>query len=323
MVRTQPVLERKVKYAKKLEALLGEYKSILLCSLDFVGSNQLQQVRISLRGKAIVLMGKNTIIRKVMREYASKPGGKPELLELLPFIIGNVGFVFTNGDLSEVRKIIVSNKIPAAAKPGVKAICDVVVPAGPTPLDPGQTSFFQALNIATKITKGAVEIINETRLITCGERVSSSAVALLAKLNVKPFFFGVIVNDVYDNGDIYSASVLDMSQDDIRSKFLAGVSIVAALSLATHIPTKASLPHLVINGFKKLLAISLATNYTFKQAKTYKDLLADPSKLAALKAAPAAAPAAAAAGKKAPEAKKAAEPEPEEEDKGAAFSLFD
>jgi len=42
---------------------------VLICTVDNVGSHQMQKVRISLRGKAVLLMGKNTICRKAIREH--------------------------------------------------------------------------------------------------------------------------------------------------------------------------------------------------------------------------------------------------------------
>ena len=36
---------------------------------DNVGSKQMQQIRMSLRGKAVVLMGKNTMMRKAIRGH--------------------------------------------------------------------------------------------------------------------------------------------------------------------------------------------------------------------------------------------------------------
>ncbi len=76
--------------------------------MDNVGSKQMQQIRISLRGKAIILMGKNTTIRKAMRGSLDQ---NPQLEKLLPYIKGNVGFVFTNDDLQDIREIILSNQV--------------------------------------------------------------------------------------------------------------------------------------------------------------------------------------------------------------------
>lgn len=300
--------ERKGLQVKKLKALLEEYKNVLIVTIDNVGSNQMQKVRIALRGKAVVLMGKNTLIKKVVREAAV---AKPELETLIPLIVGNVGFVFTNDNLAEVRKLILTNKVPAAAKSGTSAPDDVHVPAGPTGLDPGQTNFFQALNIATKIVKGTIEIINPVHLIKKTDKVTSSHVALLTKLNILPFFYGFGVTHVWENGTVYEADILDMSQSDLMNKFLGATSRLAAISLAIGYPTQASLPHLLNGAFKKLVSVALSTSITFKEAESFKEYAADPSKFAK-----AAAPAAAAAGGAPAKAAAKVESEESEEDYG-------
>jgi len=257
---------RKEGLKAKLDKYLQEYKNVLICTVDNVGSHQMQKVRISLRGKAVLLMGKNTIARKAIREHQES---NPALEALLPFVRGNIGFVFTNGDLNAVRKIVLENKVPAAAKQGSIAPIDVFVPPGPTGLDPGQTAFFQALNISTKIARGSIEIINQVHLVKTGEKVTASHVALLSKLNINPFFYGIKVTHVYESGSVYSADVLELTPEDLMSKFFAGVRKVAALSLAIGYPTAASLPHVIGGAFRKLLYISAASGYEFKEAKAF------------------------------------------------------
>jgi len=306
---------RKAKYVVKLENALDTYHNILIVGVDNVGSNQMQKVRVALRGKAIVLMGKNTLIRKIVRDRLA---ANPKLEALLPLVVGNMGFVFTNENLSNVRKTILENKVPAAAKSGSLAPADVFIPAGPTGLDPGQTGFFQALNIATKIVKGAIEIVNEVHLIKIGDKVTASHVALLDKINIRPFFYGFKVTDVYEDGTVYSAAILDMSQDQLMDKFLWGVRKAAAISLAIGYPTAASVGHTIRFGYKKLLAIALVTEIEFEQATKFKEFLKNPGAFAA--AAPAAAAGgAAAAAKDEPKKKESSE----ESDVGGGFSMFD
>lgn len=305
---------RKHAFRERMEKYMDEHKSVLVIGVDNVGSNMLQQVRMALRGKAVILMGKNTMMRKIVREKAEI---SPEFAPLLACLNGNVGFLFTNGDLNEIRKTVLEFKVPAAAKTGAFAPTDVWIPKGPTILDPGQTNFFQALNIATKIAKGAIEITTDVHMIKAGERVTASASVLLAKLGVKPFFFGITVIQVYEGGCVYDAKVLDLSENDMLMKFWSGVNMVAALSLAVGYPTMASIPHSFANAFKKLVAVAVETDYSFPEAQVFKDYLADPSAFAS------AAPAAAAGGEP---AAAAAEPEPEEEedeDEDPGFSLFD
>jgi len=268
---------KKDDYLVRLGKLLQEYPNVLIVECDNVSSQQFQSIRKALRKDAVVLMGKNTLIRKGIK--ANIPKNKV-LESLLPHVKFNVGFVFTKGNLSAIREKIVKERVQAPAKAGTIAPNDVIVPAGPTGMEPTQTSFLQALNIASKINKGQVEIINDVSLISKGQKVGPSEAALLAKLNIKPFSYGLKVVQVYESGFCYEPEVLDMTDEDILNKFRAGVRNVAAVSLATGIPTIASVPHSLINGYKNLLSIALATDITFKQAESYKAFAADPSKFA-------------------------------------------
>jgi len=305
----------KSNYFAKLTQLLDEYPKCFIVGADNVGSKQMQQIRISLRGEAVVLMGKNTMMRKAIRGHLEN---NPALERLLPHIKNNVGFVFTNQDLVHVRDLLLANKVKAPAKAGALAPLDVTVPAQNTGMGPEKTSFFQALSIPTKITKGTIEIVNDVHLIKTGDKVGMSEATLLNMLKISPFSYGLVVLKVYDSGSVFDPEILDISDDDLRDRFMSGVANVAAVSLAIGYPTVASVPHSVVNGMKNLLAVAAATDITFKEAETLKEFLADPSKFAAVAAA--AAPAAAAAEpEKAPEK----EESEEEEDDDMGFGLFD
>uniref|UniRef100_A0A672SRA0 Large ribosomal subunit protein uL10 n=1 Tax=Sinocyclocheilus grahami TaxID=75366 RepID=A0A672SRA0_SINGR len=124
----------------RFQQLLDDYPKCFIVEADNVGSKQMQTIRLSLRGKAVVLMGKNTMMRKAIRGHLEN---NPSLERLLPHIRGNVGFVFTKEDLTEVRDLLLANKVPAAARAGAIAPCEVTVPAQNTGLGPEKTSFFQ------------------------------------------------------------------------------------------------------------------------------------------------------------------------------------
>nr|CCQ18613.1 60S acidic ribosomal protein P0 [Sycon ciliatum] len=305
----------KANYFVKLTQLLNEYPKAFIVNVDNVGSKQMQQIRIALRGSAVVLMGKNTMIRKAIRGHLES---NPSLEKLLPHIRQNVGFVFCKENLSDVREKILSNKVAAPAKAGALAPIDVFVPKGVTPLGPEKTSFFQALSITTKIARGCIEILNDVHLIKADERVGASEATLLNMLKISPFSYGLRILMVFDNGSVYDPSILDINDDQLLKSFMSGVSNVAATSLEIGYPTVASVPHSIVNGFKNLLAVAAETDITFKEAEKMKAYLADPSAFAvAAPAASGAAPAAAAE-------TKAAEPEAEEEsDDDMGFGLFD
>ncbi len=95
-------------------------------------------------------MGKNTMVRRAIRGFISD---LPDYEKLLPFIKGNVGFIFTNESLKDIKEVIVANKVAAPARSGAVAPEDIWVKAMNTGMEPGKTSFFQALGVPTKIAK--------------------------------------------------------------------------------------------------------------------------------------------------------------------------
>jgi len=62
--RTKEVNEKKRTYVNSFNNLTEEYQKIVIFTCDNVGSTQLQSVRKELRGKGVVLMGKNTLMKK-------------------------------------------------------------------------------------------------------------------------------------------------------------------------------------------------------------------------------------------------------------------
>ena len=150
----------KAVYFDKLKTLLEEYKSIFIVSVDNVSSQQMHEIRHSLRGEGVVLMGKNTMVSgsawgKTGIEQLLNPNSSrcvvlsralsvtsPNMSVfylmskvLLPFFsgshhgfsqaAGNVGFIFTNSDLKQIREKILSNKVAAPARAGAVAPADV------------------------------------------------------------------------------------------------------------------------------------------------------------------------------------------------------
>jgi len=304
----------KSNYFTRILGLFDEYPKCFLVGVDNVGSKQMQEIRQAMRGHGEILMGKNTMIRKAIRENLTESP-----LKLLPYIVGNVGFVFTNEDLSDIRKKLLENKRGAPAKAGALAPCDVKIEPQNTGMGPEKTSFFQALQIPTKISRGTIEILNEVHIIKVGEKVGASEAALLNMMNIQPFSYGLVVQQVYDNGAIYSPEVLDITTEMILTRFQQGINNIAAVSLEIGYPTKASAPHAIANAFKNLLAVAAETDVTFDEAKQLKEYLADPSKFAAAvtSAAPATTSAAAAPAAAAPAEEK------EESDEDMGFGLFD
>lgn len=189
---------------------------------------------------------------------------------------GNVGFIFTNDDLKEIREKIISNRVAAPARAGAIAPVDVYIPAGNTGMEPGKTSFFQALGVPTKIARGTIEITTELRLVEAKSKVGPSEATLLNMLNISPFTYGMTVAQIYDAGQTFDSSVLDIEEDHLLSVFQSAINTVACVSLATNFPTMPSVIHSILNSYKKCVAIGIETEYSWEAIEQLKDRIANP-----------------------------------------------
>ncbi|KAJ5448337.1 Ribosomal protein L10/acidic P0 [Penicillium cf. griseofulvum] len=283
----------KTAYFEKLRTLLNEYSTIFIVGVDNVSSQQMHEIRISLRGEAVVLMGKNTMVRRALKGFVTE---NPEWERLLPHVRGNVGFIFTNGDLKSTKEKILANRVAAPARAGAVAPDDVWIPAGNTGMEPGKTAFFQALGVPTKIARGTIEIVSDLKLVEAGNKVGASEATLLNLLNISPFTYGMAITQVYENGQCFGADILDITDEQLLKAFSQAIATITAV-----------------------LAAAVATDYSWAEIADLKDRIANPDAYAA--AAPAAA-AAATSGGDAPAAAAPAEDE-EESDEDMGFGLFD
>ncbi|PWW78777.1 hypothetical protein C7212DRAFT_273099 [Tuber magnatum] len=309
----------KAEYFEKLKGLLEAYKSIFIVTVDNVSSQQMHEIRASLRGEGVVLMGKNTMVRRAIRGLLSD---FPEYERLLPHVKGNVGFVFTNAELKDVREKIVSNKVAAPARAGAVAPLDVFVPAGNTGMEPGKTSFFQALGVPTKIARGTIEITTDLKLVEAGNKVGASEATLLNMLNISPFTYGMGIAQVYDNGQVFAPSVLDIDDKQLLDSFLGAARVLATISLAVNYPTLPSVVHSLVNSYKNVIAVALGTEYSWEAIDELKDRIANPEAYASTGPGPGPGTGTAAPEGGRPEAKEEEKEEEESDDEGGFGDLF-
>lgn len=188
-------------------------------------------------------------------------------------------------------------------------------------MEPGKTSFFQALGVPTKIARGTIEIVSDVKVADAGSRVGASEATLLNMLNISPFTYGMGISQIYDAGQVFGPEILDIEESQLLKAFSSAIATITNISLAANYPTLPSVAHSLFGTYRKnVLAVAVATDFSWPEIDELKDRIANPDAYAA--AAPAAvAESSAAAPEAAKEEKK--EEEEEEEDDDMGFGLFD
>ncbi len=75
-----------------------------------------------------------------------------------------------------------------------------------------------------------VDIIAEKHLIKKGNKIVASEAILLSNLNIKPFYYGITVQSIYENGNIINnCDWMDLNANDISDSFYNGCKQIAAL----------------------------------------------------------------------------------------------
>ena len=277
--------KKKQIFFNRVYNIFDKFNRALLVTCDNISAKQIHQCRKELREHdSLMLMGKNTLIKAALLKRISEPNSNepdyeqrketwkplPKMEPLMRLLKGNLGIIFTNQDLTEIKDVVDSHAREAPAKVGAPAQCDVWIRAGPTGLDPKQTGFFQNLQIPTKIVKTQIEISADKQIISAGEKVGTNEAALLQKLGINPFSYKLKIAHVFDDGHVYDPAVLDIKADTILAAFKRAAASAAAISLAAGLPTQASAPHSIMRAFKNLVAVTFETAFTFEAAERAK-----------------------------------------------------
>ena len=276
-----PKKENKVHVFTKTQDFFKKYKNIVSVDVKDISTDKIQKIRheiISL-GETETLCGKTTVIIKAIHAMIEESKGdlprhlpKKELegfIEAMPGL--HLLLIFTNKDIGEISAITGKYVIEKQAKPGQLSPVEIIIPAGPTGMDSSQIDYFQALKIPTKVMRNQLEITTATKILTVGQKITLSEINLMKKFNIKPYKHQMKIKKLLLNGKLYGEEILKVTDDYMKTKLEQGIKNILGFSLASHVPTPASAPHIIANAFRNICALSLGTNVLIEATKGMKD----------------------------------------------------
>lgn len=270
--------ERKQRLLKNFLEAFTSFNQVILVDLMNISTQQILKTRIALRERnGVVIIGKNSIAQlaiKILTEEVPSDASyyelsklyekQPNLLKLLPVVVGKIGFIFCDDSYVELKDIIENEKIKMAAKEGIVAPSTITLPVGPTHQDPGKIGEFQRVGVQVKAVKGSLEIVKEHTLCVAGEVVSATVSAMCRMLNIIPFEYAMELRYVLLGDTLIPKEIISLTNDDILDGFKEGVKQLTAVSLGAAIPNSLAVPHMIKDSFKMLMAIGMEADYKFK-----------------------------------------------------------
>ena len=216
----------KPKEVEKIKELINKYSVIGILNMYKLPAKQLQEIRNSLKGTAVIKVSKKTILNKALN------GSKASALE--EKITGQPALLFTNENPFRLFRILKENRIPAGAKLGDIAPNDIVIPKGPTGIVPGPAiSTLQKVGLKTTVDKGKIAVAMDKVVVKAGEKVNEDAVNALNLLKIEPMEIGLDLVSAWENDVIYGKDLLDVDIEDYVNNIKKSVTEMTNLSLNT------------------------------------------------------------------------------------------
>jgi len=247
----------KIDSVEALMATIDESKMIGLVNVEGVGAKQLQGIRDSLRGSAVIKKARNTLMIRAL-EKSKKKG----VNDLIKYVSGPVAFVFSDQDPFVLSKFLGENKAAAPAKGGQVSPKDIIVPAMNTGVAPGPfISELAGLKIPSRVKGGTIHITDDTVAVKAGAVISNAMAMMLSRLGIEPMELQLKLIAAYSDGAVLTADNFDVNLEDLFKQVLLGHQYAVNLSVNTGIPTAETMPLIIAKANMEAKSLTLKIGF--------------------------------------------------------------
>ena len=266
---TAHVAEWKFNEVKQITDLITKNKVVGIVEVGGIPAPQMQQMRKSLHGIAIVRSTKNNLLNLALDEAEKQVKGISILKEL---INGQTAIIATDINPFKLYAKLRESRTNAPAKGGEKVNHDIEIKAGDTPFKPGPiVGELQKVGIPAAIQEGKVVIKNDKVIVPTGEKIKPDVAQMLTRLEIFPIEIGMDLNGVFENGTLFKPDVLDINIQEfiVKMSLASGNAFILALELGWM--NKHTIQPLIMKAYNDAFIIALEQGIVNK--KTIKNLI--------------------------------------------------
>ena len=267
---TAHVASWKKEAVDELASRIAKSKVVGVIDVRGVPAPAFQTMRTNLRGKAEIVMLKNTLLKIALAEAGKKKNGVEKLVDTVD---GQCAIVTSDLNPFRLFKQLDATKTRMPARGGETAPDDIEVKAGDTPFKPGPVvGELQKAGLPAAIEQGKVIIKKDKLLVKKGDKIPRDVALVLGKLEIFPLMVGLDLHAVFEDGMVFKKDVLAVDDDAFRTMFQQAA--VGALNLSVFIayPTKQSIRLMLAKAHMD--SINLAVNADIANKDTIKIMLA-------------------------------------------------
>jgi large subunit ribosomal protein L10 len=253
-----------------LSTKIAKCKVVGIIDVHGVPAPAFQTMRTNLRGKADIIMLKNTLLKLALQEAAKSRKG---LEKLADSVNGQCAVVTSDLNPFRLFRQLDATKTKMPARGGETAPDDIEIKAGETPFKPGPVvGELQKAGLPAAIEQGKVVIKKDKVLVKKGDKIPRDAALVLSKLEIYPLTVGLDLSAAFEEGLIYLKDVLVVDDVKIMSQVMGAASGAFNLSIFIGFPTSTTIKPMV--ALAHMRALNLAVNAGIANPETVKIMLA-------------------------------------------------
>ncbi len=257
----------KVDYLERLTSVIKSNPVIGIVNIEGIPAPQLQKMRNSLRGKMTLLVAKNNLLDRALKDLESERKGVGALAELIE---GQCAIVGYEDNPFKLFKSMEATKTAAPAKGGEAAPEDIDIKAGETPFKPGPiVGDLQKAGIPATIEGGKVVIKKSRTLVKAGEPIPRDMAKMLTKLEIFPLTVGMDLRGVYEDGTVFKSEVLAIDEikfmGDLRSAMSGAFNFACNIGYVNSITVNALLSKAQSEAFSLAIFAGITNKATIQR----------------------------------------------------------
>jgi large subunit ribosomal protein L10 len=244
----------KEKFVKDSIKELKSYKSIGVVQVNNKPDRLLQAARSRLKGEAKVIMGRKSLLTKIL-------DGDEKSKALVKDLTGTSAIILSNLEAFDLYKKFRAHSIKLAAKPKQIAPSDIEIKAGETSVAPGQavTELKQA-GIDVQIQKGKVVIAKDKVVVKQGGMISLQMAKALHTLNIEPFEAYIEPNAIASGGMVFTKDILNIDPIRTTQEIAGAFRSALTLSLELGIVNRYTVVTLIEKAYRNAMYLGTEIN---------------------------------------------------------------
>jgi len=263
---------------KELVDFITKNKVVGIVEVGGIPAPQMQKMRKNLREVGSIRSARNTLISKALDEAEKKVKG---ISNLKKSITGQSAIISTDNNPFKLFAKVKATQTMAPAKGGETASYDIEIKAGDTPFKPGPiVGELQKVGIPAAIQEGKVVIKSDKLLVKAGEKIPADVALMLTRLEIFPIEIRMSLHAVFEDGNVYQPSVLDINIDEFLNRIRQASSNSFNLAIEAGWANKSTIKPLLMKAYNNSFNLAMECNITNKETVKFLLLKAQANMLA-------------------------------------------